>query len=215
VLLSIGDTFGEASRGYLLQELSRPYPVLVNGSEQRVLPMSDPRRVQFPAPLRQRDGYLLPFSDQVFFPSTLGARTALARMALDPPWLGRALSILVRTGITSLLARRSGGGPSQRLIRGLQRRYAGHDGYGLVIEVDGPNSAVRASLAGHGQADITALGAAAIARSLIDSQVSQPGIWLAEQIVPPAPFLEHLADNGVGPRLDDVGVPGSYGVLTP
>jgi saccharopine dehydrogenase-like NADP-dependent oxidoreductase len=126
-------------------------------------------------------------------------------LALDPPWLGRVLSILVRTGITSLLARRSGGGPSQRLIRWLQKRYAGHDWYGPVVEAEGPHGAVRASLAGRGQADITALGAAAIARGLIDGQVAQPGIWLAEQIVPPAQFLEHLAANGVVPRLESVG----------
>src|SRR5262249_12868259 len=142
---------------------------------------------------------LFPFSDQVFFPTTLGARTAVTRLALDPPWLGGVLSILVRTGITSSLARRSGGGASQRMIRWLQRRYTGHNWYGLVVEVEGPHGSVQASLAGRGQADITALGAAAIARGLIDGQVAQPGLWLAEQVVPLESFFGHLAANGVVP----------------
>jgi hypothetical protein len=63
------------------------------------------------------------------------------------------------------------------------------------------------SLAGRGQADITALGAAATARSLIDGQVSQPGVWLAEQIVAPTQFMQHLAAKGVVPRVDSVGLP--------
>ena len=205
VLLSIGDTFGEASRGYILEELSQPYSVHIDGADRRVLPMSRPVATVFPAPLGVRSSYLFPFSDQVFFPATIGARTALTRLALDPPWLAPALSALVRLRVTSILARRRRrGGPAQRLINWLQSRNTGHDWYGLVVEADGPAGSVRASLAGREQADITAFGAAAIARAIIDGQVSKPGIWLAEEVVPPEPFFEHLATKDVVPKFEQV-----------
>ncbi len=70
----------------------------------------------FPAPLGLRSAYLFPFSDQVFFPKTLGARTALAGLALDPPWLAPTLALLVRLRGAAVLARRRGDrGPAQRL----------------------------------------------------------------------------------------------------
>jgi hypothetical protein len=203
VLLSIGDTFGEASRSYTLQELSQTYSVLIDGTDRRVLPMSRPVATVFPAPLGVRSSYLFPFSDQVFFPATLGARTALTRLALDPPWLSPALSALVRLHVISILARRRrSGGPAQRVINWLQSRNAGHDWYGLVVEADGRAGSVRASVAGRGQADITAFGAAAIARAIIDGQVSKPGIWLTEEVVPPESFFEHLATKNVVPKFE-------------
>ena len=51
----------------------------------------------------------------------------------------------------------------------------------------------------------TAVGAAAIARSIIDAEVGGPGIWLAEQVVPPGTFLKHLAANGMVPRIEQGG----------
>ena len=149
VLLSIGDKFGEASRSYILQEIAQAYPVWINGQERRVLPFAQPASVLFPAPLEERTAYLFPFSDQVFFPKTLRSRTALARLSLDPPWLAPVLAVLVRLRVTALLARRrASGGPAQRRTAWLQKRYAGRDWYGLVVEVEGPNGSVRASLVG-------------------------------------------------------------------
>jgi saccharopine dehydrogenase (NAD+, L-lysine forming) len=88
VLLSVGDSFGPASRAYLMEEIALPYAVRVEGREAPTRPFSSSARVTFPPPLGGRTAYLFPFSDQVFFPETLGARTALSRLALDPPWVG-------------------------------------------------------------------------------------------------------------------------------
>ena len=96
VLLSIGDTFGEASRSYILQELSQAYPVFIDGQVRHVMPLSTRAPVVFPPPLDQRWAYLFPFSDQVFYPKTFGAHTAVTRLALDPPWLAPTLAGLVR-----------------------------------------------------------------------------------------------------------------------
>jgi len=201
VLLSVGDVFGPASRSYIMEEIALPYTIQVNGVQQSAHAFGKAASVIFPPPLGRRTAYLFPFSDQIFFPHTLGARTALARLALDPPWLGRALAVLVRLGAPSLLRRRKGASERfSHLVGWLQQRYAGHDRYGLVVEVQGPGGMVRVSLSGHGQADATAIGAAALVRASDTGEVERPGIWLAEQIVPPGPFLDRLAATPVRTR---------------
>jgi saccharopine dehydrogenase (NAD+, L-lysine forming) len=212
VLLSIGDVFGPASRSYIMDEIVLPYTIQVNGKLQSARAFGTGTPMTFPPPLGRRTAYLFPFSDQVFFPDTFGTRTALARLALDPPWLGHALAALVRLGVPALLRRRKGTSERfNRLMGWLQQRYAGHDRYGLVVEVQGTAGTVRVSLAGHGQADATAIGAAALAYALDMGEVERPGIWLAEQVVPPGPFLDRLAAGGLVPSIDLALVPQPVG----
>jgi saccharopine dehydrogenase (NAD+, L-lysine forming) len=91
VLLSVGDAYGPASRAYLLEEISLPYAVCIEGRETPARPFGGYARVTFPPPLGRRTAYLFPFSDQVFFPRDArrphGAlpprtRTSLARSAV-------------------------------------------------------------------------------------------------------------------------------------
>ena len=203
VLLSAGDTYGPASRKYIMEEIALAYAVRTEGREVPTRPFSGSARVNFPPPLGERTAYLFPFSDQVFFPETLGARTSLSRLALEPPWLGTLLSALVRLRVTAGL-RRLGSSQErvQRLIARLQRRYKGRDWYGVVVDVRGASGRVRASLVGRGQASGTAIGATAVVRALAEGEVVQPGIWLAEQVVPPEPFFERLAAQGLVPRVE-------------
>ena len=204
VLLSVGDSFGPASRAYLMEEIALPYAVRVEGREAPTRSFSSSARVTFPPPLGGRTAYLFPFSDQVFFPETLGARTALSRLALDPPWVGTLLSTLVRLGVTSAMRRSAGSQERlQRLISWLQRRHEGRDWYGALVEVRGARGSVQASLVGRGQATGTAIGAAAVVRALAEGEVKQPGIWMAEQVVLPGPFFERLAVRGLAPRIEE------------
>jgi saccharopine dehydrogenase-like NADP-dependent oxidoreductase len=203
VLLSVGDTYGPASRKYLLEEIALPYAVRIEGLEVSTRPLDGSARVNFPPPLGERTAYLFPFSDQVFFPETLGARTALSRLALDPPWLGTLLSALVQLWVTAVLRRRAGAEERiQRFTAWLQHRYEGRDRYGVSVGVEGARGRVRASLVGHGQATGTAIGAAAVVRALVGGEVGTPGIWLAEQVVPPGPFFERLATRGLVPTVE-------------
>jgi hypothetical protein len=39
-------------------------------------------------------------------------------------------------------------------------------------------------------------------RILAEGEVEQPGIWLAEQVVPPGPFFERLAARGLVPTVE-------------
>ena len=198
VLLSVGDAYGPASRAYLLEEISLPYAVWTEGRETPARPFGGYARVTFPPPLGRRVAYLFPFSDQVFFPKTLGARTALSRLALEPPWLGALLSVLLRLGATAMLGRRAGAQERvQRLGAWLRRRYEGRNWYGIVVEVEGTRGTLRASLVGRGQATGTAIGAAAVVRALAEGEVKQPGIWLVEEVVAPESFFEHLAARGL------------------
>jgi saccharopine dehydrogenase (NAD+, L-lysine-forming) len=208
VLLSVGDAYGPASREYLLEEMALSYAVRIEDRELPTRPFAASARVNFPPPLGERKSYLFPFSDQVFFPETLGARTALSRLALEPPWLGTLLSALIRLRVTAMLRRRAGAEERvQRLSARLQRRYRGRDWYGITVEIQGVRGWVRAGLAGREQATGTAIGAAAVVRALAEGEVNQPGIWLVEQVVPPRPFFERLAAYGLVPtveaRLDD------------
>jgi len=167
-------------------------------------PFAGSARVNFPPPLGERTAYLFPFSDQVFFPETLGARTALSRLVLEPPWLGTLLSALVRLRITAMLRRQvSAEERVQRLSTRLQHRYKGRDWYGVVVEVQGARGRVRAGLVGRGQATGTAIGAAALVRTLAEGEVKRSGIWLAEQVIPPGPFFERLTARGLVPTVEE------------
>jgi saccharopine dehydrogenase (NAD+, L-lysine-forming) len=203
VLLSVGDAYGPASRAYILEEIAMPYAVRIEGGEMPTRPFGGYARVEFPPPLGTRRAYLFPFSDQVFFPETLGARSALSRLALEPPWLGALLSVLVRLRVTAMLGHRAGAKERvQRLGAWLRRRYEGRNWYGIVVEVEGARGRVRASLVGRGQATATAIGAAAVVRALAEGEVRQAGIWLAEEVVPPEPFFGHLAARGLVPTVE-------------
>jgi saccharopine dehydrogenase (NAD+, L-lysine-forming) len=204
VLLSVGDAYGPASRSYLLEEIALPYAVCIDGREVPTRSFGGYARIDFPPPLGRRMAYLFPFSDQVFFPQTLGARTALSRLALEPSWLGALLAVLVRLRVTSMLGRRSGA--EDRVLRlnaWLRRRYAGRDRYGVAVEVEGARGRVRASLVGRGQATATAIGAAAVVRALAEGEVEQAGIWLAEEVVAPESFFGHLAARGLVPTVEE------------
>src|SRR5215217_6917065 len=203
VLLSVGDTYGPASRAYLMEEITLPYAVRIEGREVPLRPFAASASVNFAPLLGERTAYLFPFSDQVFFPETLGARTALSRLALEPPWLGTLLAALVRLRVTAMLRRWAGAEERvQRLSARLQRRYRGRDWYGITVEIQGARGWVRAGLAGREQATGTAIGAAAVVRALDEGEVNQPGIWLVEQVVPPRPFFERLAAYGLVPTVE-------------
>jgi saccharopine dehydrogenase-like NADP-dependent oxidoreductase len=56
-------------------------------------------------------------------------------------------------------------------------------------------------LSGRHQADVTAAGAAEIARMLAAGEVEQPGLWLPEQVIPHGRFFERLASHGFRPEV--------------
>ena len=203
VLLSAGDVYGPASSSYLLEEFSLPFSTLIAGQVKAFKPLVGATSIHFPQPLGWRKAYRFPFSDQVFFPETLGAHTSITRLALNPPWVGSVLSLLLRLGLPALMKRRAGGQERfQKFNTWLKQKYAGIDWYGLVVAVRGSRGLVRVSLVGHGQARGTAIGAALLARALIEQEVECAGIWLAEQVVPSEWFFKRLTEHGLVPIVE-------------
>jgi saccharopine dehydrogenase-like NADP-dependent oxidoreductase len=83
-LLSADDLTGPASFDYLLRELAMSFELYVGGVDRPARPFTSPRQVAFPAPFNLRRAYVFPFSDQVLYPRTMGARTVITRLSIDP-----------------------------------------------------------------------------------------------------------------------------------
>ncbi len=199
LLLGVGDAYGPDSMAFLVEELAQPYTVQIDGRPERIFAFGRSKRVEFPPPIGKRRAFTMPFRDQLYYPITLGAKTAVATLALEPAWLGNVVAGLSRIGARSWSQRDRGRERIHRLVEKLRSRYAGQDQFALVVEVRGGDRIVRSSLLGREQARATAIGAAAIAEALYLREADQPGVWLAEQVIAPAPFLARLRARGLVP----------------
>jgi saccharopine dehydrogenase (NAD+, L-lysine-forming) len=201
LLLAASDVSGPASFDYFLQELAMPFDVHVDGADRAAHAFSDPRMVEFPAPVGPRRAYVLPFSDQVLYPRTLRARTARSRLALDPAWLARVLAGVVRAGVARIVAQER----VRRAVARARRDRASRQDAPFALRVDvrcGARSS-QATLVGRVQADATAAGAAGLVRALVDEEVAEPGAWMPEQVIDPPRFFAYLAQQGFSVRLGD------------
>jgi saccharopine dehydrogenase-like NADP-dependent oxidoreductase len=195
LLLNAGDVSGPASFDYFLQELAMPFDIHVDGKDRNVRAFSAPRLVEYPPPVGLQLSYLFPFSDQVLYPRTMGVRTAITRLAIEPGWLSKALSVVARTGISHLLAI----GAIRHAIARRRKAAPSDKGARFALRVDvrrGQNSR-HATLFGQTQADAAAAGAAGVARALIEGEIREPGAWMPEQVIDPGPFLSRLAAHGL------------------
>jgi saccharopine dehydrogenase-like NADP-dependent oxidoreductase len=199
LLLGIGDEYGADSMTFLLEEIAHPYTVVVNGRAEIAHAFVGSARVTFPEPIGSRRAYSMAFTDQLYYPMTLGAKAAVARLALDPPWLGAAIAGVASVGAAAW-ATRDGGPQGMRLItERLRHRYRGRDEFALVVDVRAGDRTVRSTLVGKGQARATAAGATATVEALYRDEVPEPGVWLPEQVLSPERFLARLAEHGSVP----------------
>lgn len=195
LLLGAGDISGPASFDYFLQELAMDFDIHVDGKDRSVRAFSAPRPIAYPPPIGTRLSYLFPFSDQVLYPRTMGVRTAITRLAIEPAWLARVLSMAAQSGVSRLLAI----GGIRHAIAQRRRDRPSDTGARFALRVDvrrGRNSGC-ATLYSQTQADAAAAGAASIARMLIEGEVAEPGAWMPEQIADPARFLSRLEARGL------------------
>jgi saccharopine dehydrogenase-like NADP-dependent oxidoreductase len=200
LLLSARDLAGPGSFDYLLQELTMGFDVHVEGLDRPARPYTAPRRVAFPVPVGPRPAYLFPFSDQVLYPRTMGARTVVTRLGVDPTSTSRLLSLLVgsrATHLAALPAVRSAVGRVRRRRSETDRGDAEYARYALRVDVGNGEHTAFATLTGIGQAQATAVGAAALVRSLVDGEIAEPGAWMPEQVVDPHRFFARLARRGL------------------
>ncbi|MFD8495792.1 saccharopine dehydrogenase NADP-binding domain-containing protein [Amycolatopsis sp. NPDC059657] len=201
LLLSADDVMGPGSFDYMLQELTMSFDTHVDGTDRRMRAFTAPRIVDFPPPVDARRAYLFPFSDQVLYPRTLGARTVETRLAITPARISRLLALLVTTRATHLVAT-----PPVRAVLGrIRRDCAGRPDalYAVRVDVTHNDRTAHATLTGLGQAHATATSTAALVRSLDDGEISQPGAWMPEQVITPARFFTRLAAAGLQVAMSD------------
>lgn len=201
LLLGLGDAYGADSMAFILDEVTQPYSIVVDGHAQRANAFARSTLVEFPPPVGLRRAYTMPFRDQLYYPATMGATTAIARIALDPVWLAPTLSGLLRVGARRLLGGSGARGRARRLIEKLRGGYSMCDRYALVVDVRSGGRTIRSTLIGRSQAHATAVGVGAITEALWSREVDTPGVWLAEQVIAPAPFLARLAAQGIVPVI--------------
>ena len=178
-----------------------PFAVHVDGVDRPAQAFSDPRVIEFPSPFKPRSAYLFPFSDQVLYPRTMGAHTALTRLAIDPARLGRLLAASVRLGAVRLVGR-------ERIRNVLTRRRLADCApneaaarFALRVDVIHDGRSAHATLVGGPQANAAAAGASATVRSLMEGEVSEPGAWMPEQVINPPGFFSRLAEQGLTVEL--------------
>lgn len=195
LLLGAADVSGPASLDYFLQELAMSFDIHVDGEDRLVRAFSAPRLVEYPSPVGARLSYLFPFSDQVLYPRTMGVWTAVTRLALEPAWLARVLSMVSQTGASHLLAIE---GVRHAIARRRQDRSSDNSArFALRVDVRRGQNSRHATLSGQTQADAAAAGAAGVARVLIEGEVREPGAWMPEQVIDPGTFLTRLAGRGL------------------
>jgi saccharopine dehydrogenase (NAD+, L-lysine forming) len=200
ILLSLGDEYGPDSLNHVLDVMTQPYAVFEEGRSRAALPFSEGEGVQFPDPHGFRTAYLFPWSDVVYYPKTLGARTSLGRFALDPPWTGRLASLLVRAGARRWLERPGFFRGNRNAIERLKHSYADRDGFAIVVSVQTGEHQMKMTLSGRHQADVTAAGAAVLAGALAAGETDEPGVWLPEQVISHERFFENLGALGWKPN---------------
>ena len=200
LLLSANDTSGPASLDYFARELTMPFHVHVNGHDVAARAFSDPVAIDFPPPFGPRSAYLFPFSDQVLYPLTMGAKTVLTRLSLDPPRLARLLAVILRIGAVRLLERDS----VRRTLMARRARPAAkrHEPqFALRVDVAHNGRSASATLVGSAQADAAAAGASATIRAVVEGEIGAAGVWMPEQVIDPARFFLQLARHGLNVNL--------------
>jgi saccharopine dehydrogenase-like NADP-dependent oxidoreductase len=195
LLLGASDLSGPASLDYFLLELATTFDVYVDGTDHPYCALSTPRMIEFPPPIGSRTSYLFPFSDQVLYPNTMGVRTAVTRLALEPDFLARVLGLVAGSPLARLLTKAT----VRRIIGAALRVHRAQTASPFALRVDvarGPVSR-HATLCGRAQADAAAAGAVEMARLLIDKELIEPGAWMPEQLAGPESILSRLAARGL------------------
>jgi saccharopine dehydrogenase-like NADP-dependent oxidoreductase len=195
ILLSLGDEYGADSLEHMLQSLRQPFNLFRHGRYESALPFGDGEQISFSG-VGSRKAYVFPWSDVVYYPKTLGARTAIGRLALEPPWVNRLLRRLVQAGAPRWLEQHGLLGGQGHVIDRLKRAYAGSDTFALRVSISSGGKTLAMTLAGRKQADVTAAGAAELCRMLAARELPAPGVWLPEQVVAADSFFAALARMG-------------------
>ncbi len=201
LLFDLGDEFGDAALDTLIGMSARKLSGTREGRPYEFLPFVEARKIDFGPPFGTRRAYRSPFTDQLWFGRTLGARSAATWLALEPTLAGRLLHGFARLRLARALERPSRRRAAIRVIRAATRalRIRGDD-IALVVEVRGSGGTGRLALAGHCEPEAAAIATSLVARALLGEQPIAAGVWFPEQVISPAWFFRELDRLGLGVR---------------
>jgi saccharopine dehydrogenase (NAD+, L-lysine forming) len=192
VLLGLGDVHGEAAIQWTLRNLRQRFSILSDGIRKEVRSFSEGRSTRMPEPFGERTAYRFDFSDQHTLPATLGIKSASSWLCLDSRLATGVLWLLANSRLLSII-------PLWRLSRLIAKlpRWFALGGTHFIVQVDTTGASGRKgrlALIGDGEAQMTGLVAAHVAKRLLSASVA-PGIFQIEQLLSLETLLSALGDR--------------------
>jgi saccharopine dehydrogenase-like NADP-dependent oxidoreductase len=190
----VGDEIGDAALETLIELSARTLRGVRAGQPHAFRAFDEAREIRLGEPPRARLAYRAPFTDQLWFAASLGARSAATWLALEPAWAGRMVAVLARRGMASALDKPTRRRVAIRVLQAAARplRIRGRD-FALVVEARGPQGSGRLELGGRCEPQGTAIAASLAVRALLGEQSIPPGVWFPEQVIAPAWFFPCMA----------------------
>lgn len=177
ILISAADEFGAEALGFTYETLK--------GSVQK------PREIVFPTFGRRR-AQPFAWSDQFFYPQTLGVKEATSFLAFEPFWVLPTLIYLRRLGVSRHLM-------TSRLTMRVSKLFrlwrGGYGAFAATVHAEREGRRATLSLTGCNESLATATAAALVARALYQKRLVAPGVQLPEEVIAPEPFFRELSQH--------------------
>ncbi|MED1781062.1 saccharopine dehydrogenase NADP-binding domain-containing protein [Brevibacillus fortis] len=182
IMLGLGDRHGKAALEWTIDNLCTSYEVMNKHQRVTVESMTEGKLVDFGPELGKKHAYRFPFSDQQTLARTLDVPTVSTRLCFDLDGMTRVVAGLRSMGICQLLHL-----PKVReaTMEAFGRWKMGDDRFAIKVEARGKRgydeSTVECLLSGRDQSKMTAMVAAAVAKSLYE-EAFPPGVHHIEQL---------------------------------
>lgn len=182
IMLGLGDRHGRAAIEWTVDNLCTSYEVINNHQRVTVESMTEGKLVDFGPELGKKRAYRFPFSDQQTLVRTLCIPTVSTRLCFDLDGMTRVVAALRSIGICRLLHQ-----PKVReaVMEAFGRWKMGDDRFAIKVEARGKRgtneATVECLLFGRDQSNMTAMVAAAVAKSLYE-EAFPPGVHHMEQL---------------------------------
>nr|WKN38639.1 saccharopine dehydrogenase NADP-binding domain-containing protein [Tunicatimonas sp. TK19036] len=194
ILLGLGDDHGEASIGWILDNLPGSYRVKLKGKLTEIKSFHDKRETKFPGTLGKHVTYSFSFLDQFVIAETLKVPSVITRICFDRKLITSLLAFLAEMGFFKLLKYHQIKMIFKTILKKIKR---GSDIYSIQVEAYGGQKGKRilsiASVTGHQEAKATAMVAAKTARLLLSNQLPS-GVFHLHELYEINDFSNDLED---------------------
>ncbi|MBB6215408.1 saccharopine dehydrogenase-like NADP-dependent oxidoreductase [Anaerosolibacter carboniphilus] len=182
VMLGLGDKHGKAAIEWTLNNISKDFQVMRNGTKLSVASFRDGKVFDFGSDLGRKKAYRFNFSDQHTLPRSMGTPSVKTRLCFDSSFATYLFAMLKAIGIFRLLRF---GTIRHAAAEAFGKLKMGSDRFALKVEAygkkDGRSVKAEVFLQGRMEADMTARVAAAVTKALYESDVPH-GVHHIEQL---------------------------------